>query len=50
MLRSEHVMARLNRGRLVPHRLDPENPKALAAAAARKAAKAAAPESGDKPA
>ncbi|HET7270435.1 MAG TPA: DUF790 family protein, partial [Rubrobacter sp.] len=32
MLRSEHVMARLNRGRLVPHRLSPEDPRALAVA------------------
>ncbi|HJQ29416.1 MAG TPA: DUF790 family protein [Rubrobacter sp.] len=29
MLRSEHVMARLNRGRLVPHRLSPDDPRAL---------------------
>ena len=28
MLRSEHVMARLNRGRLVPHRLSPDDPRA----------------------
>lgn len=32
MLRSEHVMARLTRGRLVPHRLSPEDPRALAVA------------------
>ena len=32
MLRGEHVMARLNRGRLVPHRLSPEDPRALAVA------------------
>lgn len=32
MLRTEHVMARLNRGRLVPHRLDPTNEKILEAA------------------
>jgi hypothetical protein len=32
MLRSEHVMARLNRGRLVPHRLSPEDPRVLAVA------------------
>jgi predicted nuclease of restriction endonuclease-like RecB superfamily len=29
MLRSEHVMARLNRGRLVPHRLSPDDTRAL---------------------
>jgi hypothetical protein len=29
MLRSEHVMARLNRGRLVPHRLSPDDPRVL---------------------
>lgn len=29
MLRSEHVMARLQRGRLVPHRLRPDDPRAL---------------------
>jgi hypothetical protein len=29
MLRSEHVMARLSRGRLVPHRLSPEDPRVL---------------------
>lgn len=34
MLRSEHVMARLSRGRLAPHALSPENDKALDAAAA----------------
>jgi uncharacterized protein len=28
VLRSEHVMARLNRGRLVPHRLSPDDPRA----------------------
>jgi predicted nuclease of restriction endonuclease-like RecB superfamily len=32
VLRSEHVMARLNRGRLVPHRLSPDDPHALAVA------------------
>jgi uncharacterized protein len=32
MLRSEHVMARLYRGRLVPHRLSPEDGRVLAAA------------------
>ncbi len=32
MLRSEHVMARLSRGRLVPHRLSKEDPRALEAA------------------
>jgi uncharacterized protein len=32
VLRSEHVMARLNRGRLGPHRLSPEDPRALAVA------------------
>lgn len=32
MLRSEHVMARLSRGRLVPHRLPPEDPRVLAVA------------------
>jgi predicted nuclease of restriction endonuclease-like RecB superfamily len=29
MLRSEHVMARLSRGRLIPHRLAPDDPRAL---------------------
>ncbi len=29
MLRSEHVIARLNRGRLVPHRLSESDPRAL---------------------
>ena len=29
MLRSEHVMARLYRGRLVPHRLSPEDERVL---------------------
>jgi uncharacterized protein len=29
MLRSEHVMARLSRGRLVPHRLSKDDPRAL---------------------
>ena len=29
MLRSEHVMARLNRGRLVPHRLSPDDTRVL---------------------
>jgi uncharacterized protein len=29
MLRSEHVIARLSRGRLVPHRLDKDDPQAL---------------------
>ncbi len=33
MLRSEHVMARLNRGRLVPHRLSPDDQRSLAVAA-----------------
>ncbi|MBA2782502.1 MAG: DUF790 family protein, partial [Rubrobacteraceae bacterium] len=33
MLRSEHVMARLNRGRLVTHRLSPDDQRALAVAA-----------------
>lgn len=28
MLRSEHVIARLNRGKLVPHRLSPDDPRA----------------------
>ncbi len=32
MLRSEHVMARLNRGRLVPHRLSPDDGAALGVA------------------
>ena len=32
MLRSEHVMARLYRGRLVPHRLSPDDRRALAVA------------------
>ena len=32
MLRSEHVMARLNRGRLVPHRLSPDDARVLAVA------------------
>jgi uncharacterized protein len=32
MLRSEHVMARLNRGRLVPHKLSPEDPRVLGVA------------------
>ena len=32
MLRSEHVIARLSRGRLVPHRLSKEDPRALEAA------------------
>jgi len=32
VLRSEHVMARLNRGRLVPHRLSPDDPTTLAVA------------------
>ena len=32
MLRSEHVIARLNRGRLVPHRLSPEDPRATSVA------------------
>jgi predicted nuclease of restriction endonuclease-like RecB superfamily len=34
MLRGEHVMARVSRGRLVPHRLSPEDGKALAVAEA----------------
>ena len=29
MLRSEHVIARLNRGRLVPHKLSPDDPRVL---------------------
>ncbi|CAN5788721.1 DUF790 family protein [soil metagenome] len=29
MLRTEHVMARLNRGRLVPHKLSPDDPRVL---------------------
>ena len=29
MLRSEHVIARLSRGQLVPHRLSKEDPRAL---------------------
>jgi uncharacterized protein len=29
MLRSEHVMARLNRGRLIPHKLSPDDPRVL---------------------
>jgi predicted nuclease of restriction endonuclease-like RecB superfamily len=29
MLRSEHVMARLSRGKLIPHRLAPDDPRAL---------------------
>ncbi len=33
MLRGEHVMARLNRGRLVPHRLSPDDPRAAGVAA-----------------
>jgi predicted nuclease of restriction endonuclease-like RecB superfamily len=33
MLRSEHVMARLQRGRLVPHRLSPEDDRVLDVAA-----------------
>jgi len=33
MLRSEHVIARLSRGRLVPHRLRPDDPRALEVAA-----------------
>jgi predicted nuclease of restriction endonuclease-like RecB superfamily len=33
MLRSEHVIARLSRGRLVPHQLSKEDPRALEAAA-----------------
>ncbi len=33
MLRSEHVMARLNRGRLVPHRIPPDDPRATEVAA-----------------
>ena len=32
MLRSEHVMARLNRGKLVPHRLSPEDGRVAAVA------------------
>ncbi len=32
MLRSEHVMARLSRGRLVPHRLSPDDGRVLAVA------------------
>jgi uncharacterized protein len=32
VLRSEHVMARLYRGRLVPHRLSPDDPRVLAVA------------------
>jgi uncharacterized protein len=32
MLRSEHVIARLSRGTLVPHHLSPEDPRAVAAA------------------
>ncbi len=32
MLRGEHVMARLTRGRLVPHRLSPEDERVLAVA------------------
>ena len=32
MLRSEHVMARLNRGRLVTHKLSPDDQRALAVA------------------
>jgi uncharacterized protein len=32
VLRGEHVMARLNRGRLVPHRLSPDDARALAVA------------------
>ena len=32
MLRSEHVMAAVRRGRLVPHRLSPRDPRALEAA------------------
>ena len=32
MLRSEHVMARLYRGRLVPHRLSPDDRRTLAVA------------------
>ena len=32
MLRSEHVMARLSRGRVVPHSLSPDDPRALEAA------------------
>src|SRR5215211_3145488 len=34
MLRSEHVIARLSRGRLIPHRLSPDDPAALDAAKA----------------
>jgi predicted nuclease of restriction endonuclease-like RecB superfamily len=33
MLRSEHVMARMARGRLVPHRIPPDDARALEAAA-----------------
>ena len=33
MLRGEHVMARLNRGRLVPHRLSPDDRRAAGVAA-----------------
>jgi hypothetical protein len=29
MLRNEHVMARLSRGKLIPHRLAPDDPRAL---------------------
>lgn len=29
MLRNEHVMARLSRGRLIPHRLPPDDPRVL---------------------
>jgi uncharacterized protein len=32
VLRSEHVIARLNRGRLVPHRLSPDDPRVMAVA------------------
>ncbi len=32
MLRSEHVMARLSRGRLVPHQLSPDDPRVIAVA------------------
>lgn len=32
MLRSEHVMARLSRGKLIPHRLPPDDDRALEAA------------------
>ena len=32
MLRTEHIMARLYRGRLIPHRLSPEDRRVLAVA------------------